>query len=253
MKKKWYICLSMLLALMVFLTAMNGLRRKEEALASRIAPKVLRFHVLANSDSPEDQALKLEVKDLLLDTIRRGLESETAEHTGQDAGDPYPDGAGTEAGDAGLTKDRTASYILEHKAFLEQTAEAYMKGRGYSYGADVRLERCLFPEKTYGDMTFPAGTYDAVRVLLGEGKGKNFWCVLYPSLCYVDSTHAVVPEDSRDQLKALLPEDDFSALMRARHPSALRLPGHEKTGQKASEDALPRVTVRFKLAEILSF
>ena len=77
MKKKWYICLSMTLALMVFLTAMNGLRRKEEALASRIAPKVLRFHVLANSDSPKDQALKLEVKDLLLDTIRQGLGSET--------------------------------------------------------------------------------------------------------------------------------------------------------------------------------
>ena len=79
MKKKWYICLSMTLALMVFLTAMNGLRRKEEALASRIAPKVLRFHVLANSDSPKDQALKLEVKDLLLDTIRQGLGSETAQ------------------------------------------------------------------------------------------------------------------------------------------------------------------------------
>ena len=227
MKKKWYICLSMTLALMVFLTAMNGLRRKEEALASRIAPKVLRFHVLANSDSPKDQALKLEVKDLLLDTIRQGLGSETAQGPEQDAGNPQPEESGTEAGDS-LTKDQTASYIL-----------------------DTRLEQCLFPEKTYGDMTFPAGTYDAVRVLLGEGKGKNFWCVLYPSLCYVDSTHAVVPEDSRDQLKALLPEDDFSALMRARHPSALRLPGHEKTGQKASEDALPRVTVRFKLAEIL--
>ncbi len=250
MKKKWYICLSMTLALMVFLTAMNGLRRKEEALASRIAPKVLRFHVLANSDSPKDQALKLEVKDLLLDTIRQGLGSETERGPEQGAGNPPPEGPGTEAGD-GLTKDQTASYILEHKAFLEETAEAYMKSRGFSYGADIRLEQCLFPEKTYGDMTFPAGTYDAVRVLLGEGKGKNFWCVLYPSLCYVDSTHAVVPEDSRDQLKALLPEDDFSALMRARHPSALRLPGHEKTGQKASEDALPRVTVRFKLAEIL--
>ena len=214
MKKKWYICLSMTLALMVFLTAMNGLRRKEEALASRIAPKVLRFHVLANSDSPKDQALKLEVKDLLLDTIRQGLGSETAQGPEQGAGNPPPEGPGTEAGD-GLTKDQTASYILEHKAFLEETAEAYMESRGFSYGADIRLEQCLFPEKTYGDMTFPAGTYDAVRVLLGEGKGKNFWCVLYPS--------------------------------------ALRLPGHEKTGQKASEDALPRVTVRFKLAEILSF
>ena len=167
MKKKWYICLSMTLALMVFLTAMNGLRRKDEALASRIAPKVLRFHVLANSDSPEDQALKLEIKDLLLDTIRQGLGSEPE----QDAGDPPPEGPGPEAGD-GLTKDQTASYILEHKAFLEKTAEAYMESCGFSYGADIRLERCLFPEKTYGDMTFPAGTYDAVRVLLGEGRGK---------------------------------------------------------------------------------
>ena len=171
MKKKWYICLSMTLALMVFLTAMNGLRRKEEALASRIAPKVLRFHVLANSDSPKDQALKLEVKDLLLDTIRQGLGSETAQGPEQGAGNPPPEGPGTEAGD-GLTKDQTASYILEHKAFLEETAEAYMESRGFSYGADIRLEQCLFPEKTYGDMTFPAGTYDAVRVLLGEGRGK---------------------------------------------------------------------------------
>ena len=134
MKKKWYICLSMTLALMVFLTAMNGLRRKEEALASRIAPKVLRFHVLANSDSPEDQALKLEVKDLLLDTIRQGLGSETAQGPEQDAGNPQPEGSGTEAGDS-LTKDQTASYILEHKAFLEETAEAYMESRGFSYGA----------------------------------------------------------------------------------------------------------------------
>lgn len=96
MKKKWYICLSMTLALMVFLTAMNGLRRKEEALASRIAPKVLRFHVLANSDSPKDQALKLEVKDLLLDTIRQGLGSETAQGAG----------AGRRKSSARRTRDR---------------------------------------------------------------------------------------------------------------------------------------------------
>lgn len=105
MKKKWYICLSMTLALMVFLTAMNGLRRKEEALASRIAPKVLRFHVLANSDSPKDQALKLEVKDLLLDTIRQGLGSETERGPEQGAGNPPPEGPGTEA-ETALQKTR---------------------------------------------------------------------------------------------------------------------------------------------------
>lgn len=84
-----------------------------------------------------------------------------------------------------------------------------MESRGFSYGADIRLEQCLFPEKTYGDMTFPAGTYDAVRVLLGEGKGKNFWWRPLSSLCYVDSTHAVMPEDSRDQLKALASRGRF--------------------------------------------
>ena len=173
MKKKWYICLSMTLALMVFLTAMNGLRRKEEALASRIAPKVMRFHVLANSDSPKDQALKLEVKDLLLDTIRQGLGSETERGPEQGAGNPPPEGPGTEAGD-GLTKDQTASYILKHKAFLEETAEAYMKSRGFSYGADIRLERCLFPEKTYGDMTFPAGPSDAGPGAFRGRKGEKF-------------------------------------------------------------------------------
>ena len=115
MKKKWYICLSMTLALMVFLTAMNGLRRKEEALASRIAPKVLRFHVLANSDSPKDQALKLEVKDLLLDTIRQGLGSETAQGPEQGAGNPPPEGPGTEA-ETALQKTRRppTSWSIKH-------------------------------------------------------------------------------------------------------------------------------------------
>lgn len=115
MKKKWYICLSMTLALMVFLTAMNGLRRKEEALASRIAPKVLRFHVLANSDSPKDQALKLEVKDLLLDTIRQGLGSETAQGPEQGAGNPPPEDPGQRR-ETALQKTRQppTSWSIKH-------------------------------------------------------------------------------------------------------------------------------------------
>ena len=149
MKRNGIICLSMTLALMVFLTAMNGLRRKEEALASRIAPKVLRFHVLANSDSPKDQALKLEVKDLLLDTIRQAwdLKRSAGRSRAQEILRRKDPGQRRETA---LQKDQTASYILEHKAFLEETAEAYMESRGFSYGADIRLERCLFPEKPTG-------------------------------------------------------------------------------------------------------
>ena len=229
MKKNYYICLSILLWLMAFLLAAGGLRRRDEALAARIAPEILRFHVLANSNSAEDQALKLEVKDLLLGEIRNGVLAAAESQ---------------EADSREITKSALCAYILEHKAELEQTVMAYMASRGFGYTADIRLEQCEFPEKTYGDMTFPAGTYDAVRVLLGQGKGKNFWCVLYPSLCYLDSTHAVVPDDSKEQLKALVAEDDFSALFLAR-----RRPGGQEKAEQ--ESLLPRIRIRFKLADLI--
>ena len=118
---------------------------------------------------------------------------------------------------------------------------------GVSYSARIRLETCEFPMRTYGDLTFPAGTYDAVRVLLGNGEGKNFWCVLYPSLCYTDSIHAEMPEDSKEQLQALLPEEDFEALLTA----GIRPLQNEKENEQSI--ALPEIKVRFKLLELFSF
>lgn len=239
MKKKYYFCLSATLLLMAFLIAMSGLRRQNAELASHIAPKILRFHVLANSDSPEDQALKLEVKDLLLREIRAGIEAYA----------PSPQD---------ISREMLSQFILENRSALEEAANVYIKSRGFGYTASILLEQCEFPEKTYGDMTFPAGTYDAVRVLLGEGGGKNFWCVLYPSLCYLDSTHAVVPDESRETLMALLPEDDFLALCTARRRSLF---SHTKTNPQPAPDtgedtagispALPGLKIRFKLPELL--
>ena len=231
MKKKYHFCLFTTLVLMGFLLVMSGLRRRDEALAARIAPEILRFHVLANSDSAEDQALKLEVKDMLLAKIQAGLEAELTAASGTESG----------ASAAETSRDQVLQYITNHKYALEQDAMTYMESRGYSYPAEIRFETCEFPQKTYGDMTFPAGTYDAVRVLIGEGKGQNFWCVLYPSLCHLDSTHAVGPDSSKETLQALLPEDDFQALLTARR---------EK--QAGRESLLPRIKIRFKLAELLS-
>jgi len=219
---------------MAFLLIMNGFRRKEEALAARIAPEILRFHVLANSDSKEDQALKLEVKDLLLKKIRAEVDEEILN-----------------------SREDLCRYIEENRSSLEETANACIRENGFSYTTDIRLETCLFPEKTYGDMTFPAGKYKAVRVLIGKGAGRNFWCVLYPSLCYSDSVHAVVPESSKEQLKSLLPEEDFAALMRTRRLSLLpagagakpETPAQKTAGQ---ENSLPRIKCRFKLKELLS-
>ena len=223
MKVCFYLCLSGMCLLVAFLLLMSGVLSQEEALAAWIAPAVLRFHVLANSDSPEDQTIKLQVKDLLLKEIREG------------------------AGDAAQNKEELCRYISKNRHELETAAENYMAECGVSYSARIRLETCEFPMRTYGDLTFPAGTYDAVRVLLGNGEGKNFWCVLYPSLCYTDSIHAEMPEDSKEQLQALLPEEDFEALLTA----GIRPLQNEKENEQSI--ALPEIKVRFKLLELFSF
>lgn len=176
--------------------SMVYLRQAEETLSARIAPDVLRFHVLANSDSSEDQALKLEVKQMLIDTIYAGLQAE---------GSAAP-----------FSKEVICRYIAKNGDALEQRAEEFMAAKGFSYTATLKTEACYFPTKMYGDMVFPCGTYDAVRVLLGEGKGQNWWCVLYPPLCFTDNATAVVPDSSKAELQNLLTEDDFTALMKNR-------------------------------------
>lgn len=234
MKHIYKFCMTATLFLTVFLLAMHGIRRNEEALASRLAPEVLRFHVLANSDSPEDQTLKFAVKDLLLKTIQDDLAA-----------------SGT------LTKDMVKQYILDNKFQLEQKADSFIEETGFDYVTEIRLETCEFPRKTYGDLTFPGGTYEAVRVLIGDGTGENFWCVLYPSLCYIDTTYAIMPEESIDLLQTLIPEDDFSALLTAKRKlssrSADEIVTSDSGKQKTEQDSLlPRITIRFRLFDLLS-
>ena len=193
MKVSFYFCLSGMCFLVAFLLLMSGVRRQEETLGSQDRSGGSSFFMsLPTAISPEDQAIKLQVKDLLLKELREG------------------------AGDAAQNKEELCRYISENRHELETPPpKTIWRKCGVSYSARIRLETCEFPMRTYGDLTFPAGTYDAVRVLLGNGEGKNFWCVLYPSLCYTDSIHAEMPEDSKEQLQALLPEEDFETLLTA--------------------------------------
>jgi len=87
-----------------------------------------------------------------------------------------------------------------------------MKNLGFNYLAHMELTDCYFPTKTYGDMVFPCGTYEAVRVKIGEGKGHNWWCVLYPPLCFTDSSYAVVPDSSKEILRHSIDESDYLKL-----------------------------------------
>lgn len=227
MKYRYSLCIAALCFLTAFLTALTARQQNNEALAARIAPEILRFHILANSDSPADQQLKMDVKGLVIRYVNENLGS-------------------------GATKDETAAWLLDHKPDIETMAEDYIRSQGQSYTAALSLTRDYFPTKAYGDMVFPCGTYEAARLTLGSGRGHNWWCVLYPPLCYVDSMNAVVPESSKQTLMTLIPDDDYQAL----------LPEHERTGHltprlprsspDGNEKQKPRVRVKFRFLELLT-
>lgn len=124
---------------------------------------VLRLHVIANSDDPADQSLKLQVKDEIVKTMRVRL---------------------GEAKDAHEARQIAVQEMPE----IKQAAEHVIKEQGYDYGVKVYVGQFNFPTKSYGDLVFPQGNYQAVRVVIGEGRGKNWWCVLFPPLCLVSST-----------------------------------------------------------------
>ena len=104
---------------------------------------------------------------------------------------------------------QTKAFIRSHLPQIEALAEEAIPKEGYSYPVRASLEWTTFPEKTYGDITFPAGTYEALRIQIGEAMGHNWWCVLYPSLCFIDSVHAVVPEKGKKQLEHVLTEEEY--------------------------------------------
>ena len=118
---------------------------------------VLRLHVVANSDSAADQALKLQVRDALLRESRLFAAAET--------------------------KQQAAKCVQTQLDALQSTAARVIRQQGYSYDVAVSLEHTAFPTRTYGSVTLPAGRYRALRITLGSGEGKNWWCVMFPPLC----------------------------------------------------------------------
>lgn len=161
--------------------------RAVETMQQEIAKEIIRFHVLANSDSEEDQALKMKVKEEVLKLLKEELD--------------------------GISDlDDTRKAIQNHLEDIKNTAENVIRTEGYDYPVTVKLEPHEFPVKTYGDCTFPAGTYEALRVCIGKAEGQNWWCVVFPNLCFADTIHAVVPEKEKQELKNILTEDEYDCL-----------------------------------------
>ena len=149
-----------------------------------LAEEVFRFHVLANSDSKEDQALKMKVKEQVLVYMKQELPSSDSVKT-------------------------TRLWAENHLDEIKQISKQVILEEGYDYSVQAQVTKCQFPDKSYGDVTFPAGEYEALRIEIGEAKGQNWWCVLYPNLCFMDAVHAVVPEEGKRDLKRVLDEDTY--------------------------------------------
>jgi stage II sporulation protein R len=158
-----------------------------ERTQNRLAKEVIRLHVLANSDEPHDQALKLKVRDGVLAAFKDEL---------------------SESGSIEETRQFIGSHINE----IAKVSEDIIKVNGYGYSVSASLSRDFFPTKTYGDITFLPGEYEALRIVIGEGSGQNWWCVMFPPLCFVDVTKGKVPEKDKQELKKVTTEGEFKLL-----------------------------------------
>lgn len=164
--------------------------------SSDIADSVFRLHVLANSDSSEDQSLKYKVRDSLLDYMN-SLCSETT------------------------SKTEAISIASNHIDDFKKIAEDTISANGYNYTVQVQIGNFEFPTKTYGDISLPSGYYDALRVNIGEAKGQNWWCVMFPPLCFIDVSSGVVPDESKEVLKDSMDEEEFALVSESNENSEI--------------------------------
>lgn len=180
-KLKMVIILSFLLLLYSSICAISYAQN----VSTDIANSVFRLHVIANSDSEEDQNLKYLVRNHLLEYMN------------------------TICGNC-KTKEEAINLVKENKNNFEQIAIDAIREQGYSYTVNINVGNFEFPTKNYGDISLPAGFYDALRVEIGEAKGQNWWCVMFPPLCFVDISSGVVPDESKELMENNLTEEEFA-------------------------------------------
>ena len=157
------------------------------AVSTNLSSAVFRLHVLANSDSDEDQSLKIKVRDGLLN---------------------YMNGICANCS----TKEEAISLATAHESYFQQIAEKIINDNGYNYPVKININNFYFPTKNYGDISLPAGFYDALRVEIGEAKGRNWWCVMFPSLCFIDVSSGIVDSKAKENLEENLDDESYNLI-----------------------------------------
>lgn len=165
-----------------------------EKIQKGLADKILRFHVIANSDSDEDLALKLKVKENVINFLRPYMENSE---------------------NISRTKEIIEKYDKEIMRIVTETIEESAvpaQGTDGRYTVHCEITTSYFPLKTYGDIMLPPGEYETYRIVIGEGRGSNWWCMLYPPLCFIDASCGTVPDSSMDMLKDMLSTEEYSVI-----------------------------------------
>jgi len=183
LKKRITMILSILIVVLVFIFATT---EQEEAQHS-YKDKIIRLHVIANSDTPDDQELKLKVRDEIIKSLNERL---------------------TAYGNI----EESRNFIRENIREIKETASNTLIQNGHTYPVQAQLEMTWIPEKTYGNLTLPAGNYEALNVIIGEGKGENWWCVLFPPLCLIESPDSQLG-DIQEALAETLTQEEYQILV----------------------------------------
>ena len=181
----FFICTLVLMAGCYSLAANYVKQQSVEA----ISAKVLRFHVIAKSDKEDDQRRKLLVRDAVGEWMN--LKLVNAKY-----------------------KSECERIIEENKEQIQAIAEQVLAQDGTPESVQVRLADVEFPDKVYGDYEFPAGTYRALQIIIGEGEGHNWWCVLYPNLCFSAEGYDVTGNGAKEELSKVLSPSEYEMLLK---------------------------------------
>jgi len=157
------------------------------AVSAGISKSVFRLHVVANSNSSEDQNLKYLVRDALIEYMNSICENISS-------------------------KEDAIKIAKENKDEFYNIAKKVITDNGFNYDVNIDIGNFSFPTKNYGDISLPAGFYDALKVEIGSSTGQNWWCVMFPSLCFVDVSNGIVPEESKENLQDNMQEEEYNLI-----------------------------------------
>lgn len=177
------IILILLFAFFILISAI----KYSNAVFSDITNSVFRFHVIANSDSKEDQELKIKVRDSVLEYINSNAEKIES-------------------------KQQFIKFATEHQTHLQTIAQNKVKEEGYSYNVTVEIGNFYFPTKIYNNITLPSGNYDGLEIKIGKAEGRNWWCVMFPPLCLLDNSTYKMEDSSLKLLEQNLSKEEFSII-----------------------------------------